>query len=147
MEQAQRISVVLCTYQCQAAGGGGGGGTQSGILIDRFGPGVGIFEFLFVPVTTNHFPGWGIQLYLTSHFCPGVGNLTAIFWKMSKSRPLPRLHPRRLDNCISLTMWRLASTDNALAKNVAVYKSLSGKILRKPRRINSLLNTWSCFLP
>ena len=31
-------------------------------------PGVGIFEFLFVPMTTNHFPGWGIsvifQLYL-----------------------------------------------------------------------------------
>ena len=37
-------------------------------MIDRFGPGVGhsnylavpgvgIFEFLFVPVTTNHFPG------------------------------------------------------------------------------------------
>ena len=68
--------------------------------MDRFGPGVGhlnylaipgvgIFEFLFVPVTTNHFPGWRIQLYLTSYFCPGVGNLTAIFLKMSKSRPMP----------------------------------------------------------
>ena len=72
--------------------------------MDRFGPGVGhlnylaipgvgIFEFLFVPVTTNHFPGWGIQLYLTSHFCPGVGNLTVIFLEMSKSRPMPRLPP------------------------------------------------------
>ena len=60
---------------------------RGGILIDRFGPGVGIFELLFVPVTTNHFPGGEFQLYLTSHFCPGVGNLTAIFWKMSKSRP------------------------------------------------------------
>ena len=42
-------------------------------------PEVGIFEFLFVPVTRNHFPGGEFQLYLTSHFCPGVGNLTAIF--------------------------------------------------------------------
>ena len=69
-------------------------------MIDRFGPGVGhlnylavpgvrIFEFLSVPVTTNHFLGRGFQLYLTSHFCLGVGNLTAIFWKMSKSHPIP----------------------------------------------------------
>ena len=70
-------------------------------MIDRLGPGVGhwnylavpgagIFEFLFVRVTTNDFLGWGIsiQLYLTSHFCPGVGNLTAILGKMSKSRPM-----------------------------------------------------------
>ena len=88
-------------------------------MIDRFGPGVGhlnyvavpgvgIFEFLFVPVTTNHFPGGEFQLYLTSHFCPGVGNLTAICWKMSKSRPMPRLHPRRLDidSCITLNKIR-----------------------------------------
>ena len=71
-------------------------------MIERFGagvghlnylavPGVGIFEFLLVPVTTYNFPGGEFQLYLTSHFCPGVGNLTAIFWKMSKSRPMPRL--------------------------------------------------------
>ena len=77
----------------------GGGG---GILIDRFGPGVGhlyylavpgvgIFECLLVPVTTNHFPGGEFQLCFTSHFCPGVGNFTAIFWEMSKSRPMPRL--------------------------------------------------------
>ena len=48
-------------------------------------PGVGTFEFLFLPVflpvITNHFPGGEFQLYLTSHFCPGVGNLTAIFGK------------------------------------------------------------------
>ena len=34
-------------------------------------PGVGIFEFLFVPMITKHFLGWGISVYLTSHFCPG----------------------------------------------------------------------------
>ena len=95
-------------------------------MIDRFGPrvghlnhlavpGVGIFEVLFVPVTTNHFPGWEIQLYLTSHFCPRVGNLTAILWQMSKSRPMPRLPPRRLDidrcidRCISCPGDRLQS--------------------------------------
>ena len=71
-------------------------------MIDRFGPGVGhlnylavpevgIFEFLFMPVTTNHLPGWGISVYLTSHFCPGVGNLTVIFGKMSKSDPMSRI--------------------------------------------------------
>ena len=32
--------------------------------------------------------GTRLQLYLTSHFCPGIGNLTAIFGKMSKSRPI-----------------------------------------------------------
>ena len=59
-----------------------GGGALGGILIDRFGPGVGhlnslavpgvgIFEFLFVPVTTNHFPGWEIQLYFYLTFLPG----------------------------------------------------------------------------
>ena len=74
------------------------------LSVDRFGPGVGhlnylavpgvgILEFFFVPVTTNHFLGWGISVYLTSHFCPGLGNLTAIFGKMSKSRPIPRLPP------------------------------------------------------
>ena len=33
------------------------------------------------------------------------------------------------------------------ATKMSVYKSLSGKILRKTRRISSLLNTWSYFLP
>ena len=48
-----------------------GGGALGGILIDCFGPGVGHFnflavpgvgisEFVFVPVTTNHFLGWEI---------------------------------------------------------------------------------------
>ena len=44
-------------------------------------PGVRIFEFMSVPVTTNHFPGGRFQLYLTSHFCPGIGNFTAFFLK------------------------------------------------------------------
>ena len=66
--------------------------------------GVGISEFLFLSVTTNHFSGWEIWLYLTSHFCPGVGNLTIIFWKMSKSRPMPPFPPYRLDidRCINI---------------------------------------------
>ena len=51
-------------------------------MIDRFGPGVGnlnclavpgvgIFEFLFVPVTTNHFPEWGISVIFDLTFLPG----------------------------------------------------------------------------
>ena len=51
--------------------------SQGAILIDRFGPGVGhlnylavlgigIFELLFVPVTTNYFPGGEFQLYFIS---------------------------------------------------------------------------------
>ena len=78
------------------------GGAWGGILIYRFGPRVGhlnylavpevgIFEFLFVPMTTNHFPEWGISVTFDLTFLPGVGNFTAIFWKMSKSRHIPRL--------------------------------------------------------
>ena len=74
---------------------------------DRFGPGVGhlnylallgvgIFEFLFVPVTTNHFLGGEFQLYLTSHFCPGVGNLTAIFGKCQNPALCPASPPAGL---------------------------------------------------
>ena len=70
-------------------------------MIDCFGPGVGhlnylavlgveIFEFLFVPMITNRFLGWGISVIFDLSFLPGVGNLTAIFWKMSKSRPMPQ---------------------------------------------------------
>ena len=64
-------------------GGGGEAGHRTGLghLNYLAVPGGGIFEFLFVPVTTNHFPGGEFQLYLTSHFCPGVGNLTSIFGK------------------------------------------------------------------
>ena len=71
------------TYQCQGGGGGGGreggGGAYIGWDFDRLLGrgvghlkylavlGVGIFEFLFVPETTNHFLGWGISVILTSH--------------------------------------------------------------------------------
>ena len=37
------------------------------------------------------FRGGEFRLYLTLHFCPEVGNLTAIFWKMSYPRPIPCL--------------------------------------------------------
>ena len=57
---------TLCTYQCQARGGkvGHRAGFWPIALAREVGhlnylavPGVGIFEFLFVPVTRNHFPG------------------------------------------------------------------------------------------
>ena len=93
----------LCTYQCQA---GGGEGWRQGIgrgfdrsLWPEVGhlnylavPGVGIFEFL----TTNHFLGWGISVIFDLAFLPGVGNLTSIFGKMSKSCPMPHLPPAGL---------------------------------------------------
>ena len=86
-------------------------------------PGVGIFEFLFVPVTTNHFPGGEFQLYFTSHFCLGVGNLTAIFWKMSKSRPMPRLllPPHRrldIDRCIIYIMMEIEPGNKGSNKTI-----------------------------
>ena len=51
-------------------------------MVDRFGPGVehlnflavpgvGISEFLFVPVTTNHFSGWGNLVIFDLTFLPG----------------------------------------------------------------------------
>ena len=51
-------------------------------MIDRFRPGVrhlnylafpgiGIFEFLFVPVTTTYFPGRGISVIFDLTFLPG----------------------------------------------------------------------------
>ena len=40
------------------------------------------------------FPGLGNFVYLTSHFWLGVGNFTAIFWEMLKSRPVPRQMPQ-----------------------------------------------------
>ena len=85
-------------------GGGGGGGTLGVDLIYSFGPGVGhlnylavpevgIFEVLFLPLTTNHFRGWGISVIFDFTFLPGVGNLTAIFWKMSNPHPMPPTSP------------------------------------------------------
>ena len=51
-------------------------------MIDCFGPGighlnylalprVGMFEFLLVPVTTNHFPWWGISVIFGVTFAWG----------------------------------------------------------------------------
>ena len=65
-------------------------------------PGVEIFEFLFMPVTTNHFPGWEISV---------VFNLSSgmEFYKITNSnpRPMPRLpappppsHWLDIDRCI-----------------------------------------------
>ena len=48
------------------------------------------------------FPGWGISVKFDFTFLPGVGNLTAIFWKMSKSRPMPRLPPPPLAGLTSI---------------------------------------------
>ena len=59
--------------------------------------GVGIFEFLFLPVTTNHFLGWGISVIFDLTFLPRVGNLTAIFGKNSKSCPMS--HRLDIDRC------------------------------------------------
>ena len=86
-------------------------------LINRFGPGVGhlnyfavpgvgVFEFLFEPMTTNHFLGWEILVMFDLTFCLGVGNFAAIFWKMSNPRPMPRLSPSPpcrldIDRCIN----------------------------------------------
>ena len=88
-------------------------------MIDRFGPGVGdlnylavpgvgIFEFLFVPVTTNHFPDGEFQLYLTSHFCLGVGNLTAIFLENVK---IPPYAPPRASCFISFFVFGIPDED------------------------------------
>ena len=64
----------------------GGGG---GILIDRFGPGVGHLNYLVVPGVGILIISWGgeFQLYLTSHICPGVGNFIAIFLENVKIQP------------------------------------------------------------
>ena len=103
----------LCTYQCQA--GRGEAGHRAGVWSVALARGRD-FWMRCKHLTTNHFLGWGFQLYLTSHFCPGVGNLTAIFWKTSNPRPMPRLSPRRLDidRCIArphytvLFFWSLS---------------------------------------
>ena len=39
-----------------------------------------------MPVTTNHFPGWGISVIFDLTFLPGVGNFTAVFLKVSNLR-------------------------------------------------------------
>ena len=48
--------------------------------------GVGIFEFVFVPVTTNHLPGWEISVIFDLTFLPRDREFDSIFWKI-KSPP------------------------------------------------------------
>ena len=45
-------------------------------------PGVGIFEFSFVPVTTNHLPGWEISVIFDFTFLPGGREFDSIFLEM-----------------------------------------------------------------
>ena len=51
-------------------------------MIDRFGrgvghlnylavPGVGIYEVLFMPMITTHFPGWEVSVIFDLTFLPG----------------------------------------------------------------------------
>ena len=76
------------------------GGRRRGIgqgfdqLLQPGGRAFELFEFLFVPMSTNHFPGWGISVIFELTFFPEVENFTAIFRKMSNPRPMPRLSPK-----------------------------------------------------
>ena len=93
----------LCTYQCQARGGGGRQGI--GRDFDRsLWPGGRAFEFSCCPgrrdiwifvCARDHksFLRVGNLVIFDLTFLPEVGNLTAIFWKMSKFHPMPRLPP------------------------------------------------------
>ena len=67
-------------------------------MINRFGPrvghlnylavlGVGIFEVLFVPVTTNHFSGWGNLVIFDLTFLPGGGEFDSNFLANVKIPP------------------------------------------------------------
>ena len=67
-------------------------------MIDRFGPGVGhlnylagpgvgIFEFLFMPVTTNYFPGWGILVIFDLTYLPGGRDFYSNFLENVKIQP------------------------------------------------------------
>ena len=74
----------LCTYQCQAGGN----------LIDRFGPGVGLLNYLAVPgvgifefLTKNHFLGWGISVIFDLTFLPGGREFDSSFWEKVKIPP------------------------------------------------------------
>ena len=66
-------------------------------------PGVGIFEFLLVPVTTNHLPEWEISVIFDFTFLPGGREFDSIFLENVKSPPYalpspspPPSPPRRL---------------------------------------------------
>ena len=67
-------------------------------------PRVVMFEFLLVPVTTNHFPWWEKISYIWPHISLGVGILTAFFWKIQIIIPmrclLPPIRQLYIDRCI-----------------------------------------------
>ena len=84
-------------------------------MIDCFGPGiehlnylavtgVGIFEFLFVPVTTNHFPGWGISVIFNLTLLHGGrefdSNVLENVKSLSYALPLPSPHWLDIDRCM-----------------------------------------------
>ena len=63
-----------------------------------------MFEFLFVPVTTNCFLGWGISVMFDLTFLPRGREFDSNFWEMSKSRPMPCLPPAGLTFIGALTL-------------------------------------------
>ena len=99
----------LCTYQCQAGGGWGSRGIGRdfdeslwpglGCLNYLAVPGIGIFQFLFVPVTTNHFPGWGISVIFDLTFLPWGREFDN--FKNPPCVPPPLPHRLGIDRCIS----------------------------------------------
>ena len=77
-------------------------------MINRFGPGlghlnylavlgIGIIEFLVVPVTTNYFLGWGISVIFDLTFLPGGREFYSNFLENVKSLPYALPPPRQLD--------------------------------------------------
>ena len=76
-------------------------------------PGVGIFEFLFVPMTIDHFTGWGISVIFDLTFLPGGRKFYSNFWENVKilpyANPPPPPPPRRFDinrciNCFAISV-------------------------------------------
>ena len=91
-------------------GGGGhraGFGSGVGHLNYLAVPGVGIFEFLFVPVTTNHFLGWGISVIFDLTFLPGDREFHSNFLENVKITPYGRPPPSHgqldTDRCIQVS--------------------------------------------
>ena len=56
-------------------------------------PVVGIFELLFLPVTTNHFLGWGISVIFDLTFLPGDREFHSNFLENVKITPYGRPPP------------------------------------------------------
>ena len=66
-----------------------------------------MFEFLFVPVTTNHFPGWRISVIFDLTFLPGGREFYSNFLENVKFQPYAHLD---IEKCIS-TKCRLQTAD------------------------------------